>query len=64
MRISGHEYIQVKFAKMDCLSCPVRTQCTNSAVRPRTLALLPTRELHEIQMRNRLDQQTGEWQRR
>jgi IS5 family transposase len=28
------------------------------------LALLPTRELHEIQMHNRLDQTTAEWQRR
>ncbi|MET7539619.1 transposase [Streptomyces sp. NPDC005507] len=64
MRITGHDYIQVKFAKTDCLPCPVRAQCTNSAIRPRALALLPTRELHEIQMRNRLDQQTEEWQRR
>jgi hypothetical protein len=30
----------------------------------RTLALLPTRELHEIQTRNRLEQQTKDWQRR
>ncbi|MEU2874685.1 IS1182 family transposase [Streptomyces olivoreticuli] len=64
LRISGHDYIQVKFAKADCLSCPVRSQCTNSADRPRALALLPTRELHEIQTLNRLDQQSEEWQRR
>ncbi|MDF2255870.1 transposase [Streptomyces ferralitis] len=62
--MNGHDYIQVKFAKADCLACPARSQCTNSAERPRALALLPTRELHEIQMRNRLDQQTEEWQRR
>ncbi|MCP3818688.1 transposase [Streptomyces sp. A3M-1-3] len=64
LRISGHDYIQVKFAKADCLACPVRSQCTTSATRPRALALLPTRELHEIQMRNRLDQATEQWQHR
>ncbi|GDY52087.1 hypothetical protein SVIO_027100 [Streptomyces violaceusniger] len=31
---------------------------------PRALAPLPTRELHEIQTRNRLDQQTEDWQQR
>ncbi|MGP4003100.1 IS1182 family transposase [Streptomyces sp. 8N706] len=64
LRISGHDYIQVKFAKADCLTCPDRPQCTTSATRPRALALLPTRELHEIQTRNRLEQQTEDWQRR
>ncbi|XES01555.1 transposase [Streptomyces sp. S1D4-11] len=64
LRISGHDCIQVKFAKADCLACPVRPRCTTSATRPRALALLPTRELHEIQMRNRLDQTSAEWQRR
>ncbi|QIZ02270.2 transposase [Streptomyces sp. S1D4-11] len=64
LRISGHDYIQVKFAKADCLACPVRPQCTTSATRPRALALLPTRELHEIQLRNRLEQTTAEWQHR
>jgi transposase len=64
LRISGHDYIQVKFAKTDCLTCPDRPQCTTSATRPRALALLPTRELHEIQTRNRLEQQTEDWQRR
>ncbi|WP_251059470.1 MULTISPECIES: transposase [unclassified Streptomyces] len=64
LRISGHDYIQVKFAKADCLACPDRPQCTTSATRPRALALLPTRELHQIQTRNRLEQQTEDWQRR
>ncbi|GAB2995146.1 hypothetical protein GCM10023080_071890 [Streptomyces pseudoechinosporeus] len=63
LRISGHDYIQVKFAKADCLACPVRAQCTDSAVRPRALALLP-RPLHEIQTHNRLEQATEEWQQR
>ncbi|MEU9547068.1 transposase [Streptomyces mirabilis] len=64
LRISGHDYIQVKFAKADCQGCPVRPQCATSATRPRALALLPTRKLHEIQAHNRLDQTTEEWQRR
>jgi hypothetical protein len=64
LRISGHHYIQVKFAKAECLACPVRLQCTTSATRPRALALPPTRKLHEIQMHNRLDQTTEDWQRR
>jgi Transposase DDE domain len=60
----GHDYIQVRFDKATCLACPDRPQCTTSATRPRALALLPTRELHEIQTRNRLDQQTDDWQQR
>jgi hypothetical protein len=63
LRISGHDYIQVKFGKATCLACPVRTQCTGSATRPRSLALLP-QPLHEIQTRNRLDQETEQWQKR
>ncbi|MEV5776830.1 IS1182 family transposase [Streptomyces antimycoticus] len=64
LRIDGHDYIQVRFDKATCLACPDRPQCTTSATRPRALALLPTRELHEIQTRNRLDQQTEDWQQR
>ncbi|MFD3456036.1 hypothetical protein ACFWVC_28135 [Streptomyces sp. NPDC058691] len=43
LRISDHDYIQVKFAKADGLACPVRPQCTTATDRPRALALLPTR---------------------
>lgn len=64
LRISGHGYIQVKFDKATCLACPVRPQCTDAVSGPRSLALLPTRELHEIQQHNRLDQRTEDWQRR
>jgi hypothetical protein len=53
----GHDYIQVKFDKATCLACPVRPQCTDAVSGPRSLALLPTRELHKIQQRNRLNQQ-------
>ncbi|WP_329347529.1 transposase [Streptomyces sp. NBC_01261] len=64
MRISGHDYIQVTFGKATCLACPVRPQCADAVSGPRSLALLPTRELHEIQQHNRLDQRTEDWQRR
>lgn len=64
LHINGHNYIQVKFDKATCLACPVRPQCTKAVSGPRSLALLPTRELHEIQQRNRLDQRTEDWQRR
>jgi transposase len=64
LRINGHDYIQIKFDKATCLACPVRPQCTAAVSGPRSLALLPTRELHEIQQHNRLDQRTEDWQRR
>jgi hypothetical protein len=64
LRISGHDYIQVKFDKAISLARPVRPQCTDAVSGPRSLALLPTRELHEIQQHNRLDQRTEDWQRR
>ncbi|AUA17082.1 transposase [Streptomyces sp. SID8382] len=64
LRINGHDYIQIRFDKSTCLACSDRLHCTTSATRPRALALLPTRELHEIQTRNRADQQTEDWQQR
>lgn len=30
LRISGHDYIQVKFDKATCLACPVRPRCTDA----------------------------------
>ncbi|QKV93057.1 transposase [Streptomyces sp. NA02950] len=63
LRMKGNTYLQTRFAEMDCRSCPDRTQCTSPATRPRSVAVLP-RPLHEIQTRNRLDQQTEQWQRR
>ncbi|MET8787489.1 transposase [Streptomyces sp. NPDC004589] len=64
LRISGHDYIRITFDKATCLACPVRPQCTDAVSGPRSLALLPTRELHKIQQHNRLDQRTEQWQRR
>ncbi|MEU6612098.1 transposase [Streptomyces shenzhenensis] len=63
LRIKENTYLQARFAEADCRSCPDRTRCTSSATRPRSIAVLP-RPLHEIQTRNRLDQQTEQWQRR
>ncbi|MER5917338.1 IS1182 family transposase [Streptomyces sp. NPDC001982] len=64
LRVTGHDYIQIKFDKATCLACPDRSPCTSSATGPRSIAPQPTRELHEIQLRNRLDQHTEDWQRR
>ncbi|RSM87199.1 IS1182 family transposase [Streptomyces sp. WAC 01325] len=62
LRMKGNTYLQARFAEADCRSCPAHTQCTSSATRPRSVAVLP-RPLHEIQTRNRLEQQTEQWQR-
>lgn len=63
LHISGHTYLQARFAERDCRPCPDRARCTSSATGSRSVAVLP-QALHEIQMRNRLDQQTQQWQRR
>ncbi|MFG2276999.1 IS1182 family transposase [Streptomyces chartreusis] len=63
LHISGHTYLQARFAERDCRPCPDRARCTSSATGSRSIAVLP-QALHEIQMRNRLDQQTQQWQRR
>ncbi|WP_107066441.1 transposase [Streptomyces rimosus] len=57
LRMKANAYLQARFAEADCRPCPDRTRCTSSATRPRSIAVLP-RSLHEIQTRNRLDQQT------
>ncbi|MFE3168863.1 transposase [Streptomyces sp. NPDC059224] len=63
LNISGHTYVQSRVAEADCRPCPDRARCTSSATRSRSVAVLP-RPLREIQLRNRLDQQTEQWQRR
>ncbi|MFI0242083.1 IS1182 family transposase [Streptomyces sp. NPDC016845] len=62
LRMKGNTYLQARFAEADCRPCPDRTKCTSSASRPRSIAVLP-RPLHQIQTRNRLAQQTEQWQR-
>ncbi|MFJ6895195.1 transposase [Streptomyces hokutonensis] len=49
--------IQIKFDKSACLACPLAVHQRGL----RSLALLPTRELHEIQQHNRLEQHTEDW---
>lgn len=63
LNIKDHTYLQARFAEADCRTCPDRAQCTTSATKPRSISVLP-RPLHEIQMSNRLDQRTEQWQRR
>ncbi|MFC8662018.1 transposase [Streptomyces sp. NPDC057199] len=63
LNISDHIYFQARFAEADCRPCPDRALCTSSTTGSRSVAVLP-QLLHEIQMRNRLDQQTEQWQRR
>ena len=38
---AGHESITVRFAKQDCLACPLRSRCTRSPNAPRGLTLQP-----------------------
>ncbi|MFJ1559804.1 IS1182 family transposase [Streptomyces mirabilis] len=63
LRMKGNTYLQARFAEADCRTCPDRARCTSSVTGPRSIAMLP-RPLHEIQMSNRLDQRTEQWQRR
>jgi transposase len=40
----AYPFYQVRFAKADCLACPLRAQCTRSATQPRQLSLRPQEE--------------------
>ncbi|WP_016825817.1 IS1182 family transposase [Streptomyces viridosporus] len=53
-------YTVVRFDKRQCQPCPERSSCTRGAAR--TVNFLP-RHLHEIQARNRTDQQDLQWKR-
>ncbi|WP_455356994.1 transposase [Streptomyces sp. SYSU K217416] len=52
--------IVAKFAKGQCQPCPARTQCTTSRENVRTVGF-PPRELRDLQLRVRTEQQTPEW---
>ncbi|MGW0655476.1 transposase, partial [Streptomyces umbrinus] len=41
LNLSGHTYLQARFAESDCRPCPDRARCTSSATRPRSIAVLP-----------------------
>ncbi|MGW9032023.1 transposase [Streptomyces sp. NPDC055722] len=53
-------YTVVRFDKRQCGPCPEKSSCTSGAAR--TVNFLP-RRLHELQARNRADQQDAQWQR-
>jgi hypothetical protein len=49
--------------KSQCRPCPARTQCTSTADSARTVGF-PPRELRDLQLRVRAEQQTPEWETR
>jgi transposase len=46
----GRLFHQVRFAKADCLTCPLRAHCTRSATEPRQLSLRPRAEHVALQL--------------
>ncbi|MCY0931992.1 transposase [Streptomyces sp. H27-H1] len=55
--------IVARFTKSQCRPCPARTQCTSTADNARTVGF-PPRELRDLQLRIRTEQQTPEWKTR
>lgn len=55
--------IVARFTKSQCRPCPARTQCTSTADSARTVGF-PPRELRDLQLRVRAEQQTPEWKTR
>jgi len=55
-----NDIINVRFAKTDCLDCPLRHQCTRAKEGPRELTLRPQAE-HETLQDIRNKQNTEEW---
>ncbi|GHA71534.1 hypothetical protein GCM10010372_83190 [Streptomyces tauricus] len=55
--------IVARFTRSQCHPCPVRTQCTHSTEGTRTVGF-PPRELSDLQLRLRTEQQTPEWKTR
>ena len=55
--------IVARFTKGQCQPCPVRAACTTSGDGKRTVGF-PPRELYELQIRNRADQQDPAWHKR
>ncbi|MDX2576999.1 transposase [Streptomyces scabiei] len=52
-----------RFTKSQCRPCPARAQCTSTADSARTVGF-PPRELRDLQLRVRAEQQTPEWKTR
>lgn len=55
--------IVARFTKGQCQPCPVRTRCTTSRESARNVGF-PPRELRDLQVRVRTEQQTPDWQAR
>ncbi|MGW2557454.1 transposase [Streptomyces sp. NPDC001635] len=55
--------IVARFAKSQCHPCPARAQCTTSRESTRTVGF-PPRELRDLQLRVRAEQQTPGWKSR
>ncbi|MFC9545857.1 transposase [Streptomyces sp. NPDC056956] len=55
--------IVARFTKSQCHPCPARTQCTTSREGARNVGF-PPRELRDLQLRIRAEQQTPEWKTR
>ncbi|WP_223268005.1 transposase [Streptosporangium nondiastaticum] len=55
--------IVARFTKSQCRPCPARAQCTSTADSARTVGF-PSRELRDLQLRVRAEQQTPEWKAR
>jgi transposase len=55
--------IVARFTKAQCQPCPARAACTASGDGKRTVGF-PPRELYELQVRNRADQQDPAWHKR
>ncbi|MER5363338.1 IS1182 family transposase [Streptomyces sp. NPDC002785] len=55
--------IVANFTKGQCRPCPTRVQCTSSSENARTVGF-PPRELRDLQLRVRTEQQTPEWKTR
>ena len=53
----AHAIVNIRFARTDCLYCPVRAQCTHSPTQPRQLSVRP-REQYEALQTARLRQTT------
>ncbi|MEU1691158.1 transposase [Streptomyces hirsutus] len=52
-----------RFTKAQCQPCPDRTRCTSSRESARNVGF-PPRELRDLQLRLRTEQQTPEWKAR
>ena len=53
----AHDVVNIRFARGDCLYCPVRAKCTQSPTQPRQLTVRP-REQHEALQAARIRQTT------